>query len=787
MHFTQEDYKKIEDWLNKRSIKDTEFQEASPLKGDEIIAITQKGYNRKINVKDLVDQLLNLGIEDFINVTSSYDSPNISLEEAIHLIPDKARQEGQVVTFLNKEGKWEIHQFTGKLNQWNNITLWNNLFDWENYVVNSILPDEEDLTKSLPDDEGNTYLSLKDRKYEPDNYSGLGRKVLRKRIVEVEDLVQGTKEKNLLLQEDFDSENTIYEIRYDFDLNGEEITIPEGCILKFKGGSLSNGTIIGNNTIIDAEQYCIFKNNIKILGEWCCPDIYDAWFSMSEIIGEDNSKNLQNMCNLTTDGNSGIIHLSNKKYYVSIKQNGDDESVMKINSDTEIIFDCTICLNTNDFTNYRLLHIKNKNNIHIHGYGKIIGDVDNKIIGTGEWGHGIVIIDSENIIIDGIIIEKCWGDGIYIGQSREDVNLYSNNITIRNATCDYNRRQGMSITAALNLLIENCKFTNTGMIKGTPPAFGVDVEPNLLGVKLNITFRNCVFSGNNKGGLLILNCANDTDIKVENCISDGNFKLANNAKNITFKNCVFPDLEATISPNIADNISFINCHINTNEGLFLKKFYPYSFNGCTFDENTGVSRRVYKLSTTEDNYVCKLFIPESSIADGYYKITAMGGFNIKNINYISEFLIRVRNVGSTKQVGKSFTNIISYNNGGMIDLGDFETNGFLMNAPSFDDNGNLVMYIVNAGNVRYDISLIIEFYSFAGGNGLTGCQCSAVSPNEMPNQDYTFIPTSQVRGSTTRISRYIALQTGVCVFNTSVNKMIWWNGSSWVDANGSSV
>ena len=37
--------------------------------------------------------------------------------------------------------------------------------------------------------------------------------------------------------------NTIYEIRYDFDLNGETIEIPEGCTLKFEGGSLRNGSI----------------------------------------------------------------------------------------------------------------------------------------------------------------------------------------------------------------------------------------------------------------------------------------------------------------------------------------------------------------------------------------------------------------------------------------------------------------------------------------------------------------------------------------------------------------
>ena len=45
-------------------------------------------------------------------------------------------------------------------------------------------------------------------------------------------------------------ENTIYEIRYDFDLNGTEITIPEGCVLDFQGGSISNGTVTVINTKI---------------------------------------------------------------------------------------------------------------------------------------------------------------------------------------------------------------------------------------------------------------------------------------------------------------------------------------------------------------------------------------------------------------------------------------------------------------------------------------------------------------------------------------------------------
>ena len=42
------------------------------------------------------------------------------------------------------------------------------------------------------------------------------------------------------------STNTIYEIRYDYDLNGQTITPPAGCVLYFNGGSLTNGTINGD-------------------------------------------------------------------------------------------------------------------------------------------------------------------------------------------------------------------------------------------------------------------------------------------------------------------------------------------------------------------------------------------------------------------------------------------------------------------------------------------------------------------------------------------------------------
>ena len=253
MFFTQDDYKKIQQWLTKNSVKDTEFNEANiPFNGEETITIVQGNQNKKVFLKDLIAQVFNLGISDFVNITDKYDAPNISLEEAIRIIPSRARKEGQVITFLDREDHWHIYQFKGVLNQWNVLDQWKDLFDFDinNFIIDSFLPDEEDLTKSEPDANGNSYLSLKDREYNTEDFSGLGRIILRKNIMEVEDPIYGKVKNNILYQDMINKSNTIYEIRYDFDLNGREITIPEGCVLDFQGGSISNGTVIFRNTKI---------------------------------------------------------------------------------------------------------------------------------------------------------------------------------------------------------------------------------------------------------------------------------------------------------------------------------------------------------------------------------------------------------------------------------------------------------------------------------------------------------------------------------------------------------
>lgn len=114
---------------------------------------------------------------------------------------------------------------------------------------------------------------LNNRNYEPTEFSGKGYKVLEKNIQTVGDI-----KKNILTADMLSKANTIYEIRYDFDLNGETIEMQEGCTLKFCGGSLKNGTIKGNHTIISAKLTKIFSTNIELTATWNIKGLYPEWF-----------------------------------------------------------------------------------------------------------------------------------------------------------------------------------------------------------------------------------------------------------------------------------------------------------------------------------------------------------------------------------------------------------------------------------------------------------------------------------------------------------------------------
>lgn len=62
--------------------------------------------------------------------------------------------------------------------------------------------------------------------------------------------------RNILKLAMINQSNTIYEIRYDFDLDGVTIEMQEGCTLKFNGGKVHNGKIVFNKTNLSGDIKC---------------------------------------------------------------------------------------------------------------------------------------------------------------------------------------------------------------------------------------------------------------------------------------------------------------------------------------------------------------------------------------------------------------------------------------------------------------------------------------------------------------------------------------------------
>lgn len=185
------------------------------------------------------------------------------------LIPEFLRRFGLWISYEDADGL-HTEWFTGSNVDAEDMSKWIDDANWEvipdlNYVNSAasripngaILPEmlspalqdflsEHNEIINFVDDEDLTELKchiikFKDKEYNPDLASGQGYKILRKNFV------NGV---NLLTQDMVSDEETIYEVRYDFNLNGATISLPKNTSLWFKGGSINNGKIIFNGGFI---------------------------------------------------------------------------------------------------------------------------------------------------------------------------------------------------------------------------------------------------------------------------------------------------------------------------------------------------------------------------------------------------------------------------------------------------------------------------------------------------------------------------------------------------------
>ena len=134
----------------------------------------------------------------------------------------------------------------------------------------------------------------------------------------------------------FASDNKQYIIEQDFDLEGKTVKIGKGCTLVFQGGSLANGTVIGNNTEVKAANYEIFRsgtrkyrgyytkwygyvastaNTLTVAGTWSNTRCGDRWTGMNQYSSSECSSLALNNYILLHKKGMKVTFPANSIYY----------------------------------------------------------------------------------------------------------------------------------------------------------------------------------------------------------------------------------------------------------------------------------------------------------------------------------------------------------------------------------------------------------------------------------------------------------------------------------------
>lgn len=208
---------------------------------------------KQIFCKDDSDRYFVLAFADSENFSFSRvggkvtDTWNLTSQDGwsveTHILAMAADLEAQAVTISQNTQTGAVTLQVGSQTP---VVLEQNVIEGD--VTNN--PDEVDITTT--DD---NKLQFRDRP----NTNGMGYKILR---------VEKT------FAEQVTDEDTIYEIRYEFDLDGEDVEIPANCGLKFNGGKISNGTIVYSNTTLLGEVSidCTCVGAVK--NEYATPEMY---------------------------------------------------------------------------------------------------------------------------------------------------------------------------------------------------------------------------------------------------------------------------------------------------------------------------------------------------------------------------------------------------------------------------------------------------------------------------------------------------------------------------------
>lgn len=393
-----------------------------------------KGFYPLTDILSIIDKESGKNLKQLLNqynhIKLDWKGSTVDTRNSVPLI---LRHKGLFVTYDN--GTSVITEFyKGEDISVSINSIWQNDNNWTDLSPGVSLADNEDIA------EIDGKLKFADRNYNPAQFTGMGRVILRKNLTDV----GGGAVKNVLTQDMINKSNTIYEVRYDFDLGGKTLEVPSNCILDFQGGSFENGTIVGNSTYIVENRINIFRENITIEGTFINKRAISGWFK--------NKNNSLTKC----------FKISN---YVLVSENGSYGHI-------SLIGNSLLDVNGKSITVSSITVIGNNNYINING-GELGGSLGGGLVAETVTGGNTFVAQEGHSFFVGQTLHSSKDVGAkttnFFGSANNPLanpvlitEVNGNNITINKNLGSYTLHKGLGLG---NFSWTNFIYLNEGKLK----------------------------------------------------------------------------------------------------------------------------------------------------------------------------------------------------------------------------------------------------------------------------------------------------------------------------------
>jgi len=578
--------------------------------------------------------------------------------------------------------------------------------------------------------------------------------------------------------------NTIYEVRYAFDLDGTDFALPSGSILRFNGGKVYGANITGNK-MPTTEVYT--------------PEMFGAGMTADDTQAIQNAVNICYKVRL--DGDYNVASVPGYETPAIAAGRAYENPCIIVPADSDIEINGTVSLTTANLASYALFslyYLQNDylvKNVKIHGQGKLVGDA-NVNTGTGEHGMGIAIGGYvENIEVSGLEIYNMFGDAIYLRAFHDK----KRNVNVNNVYLHHCRRQGISITMGDGYVISNFRIEN---ISGTAPQAPIDIENETeedYGIG-DVIIRNGYIRGCANALICNATAYKARYILVENV--DTEDKGINAYYNTVIRNCVSKKTALAVSGNsVVESCTFggLSLSNTTNDTCFIKdsKFEGANgagknayFEDCVFEihnyDESGVYESIRALYLTNTTLHTKKFVRCSIICDDDVVNAHFCALYGSDLDYCQ---LRIQ---SPRVILCSFTNssIVftrALSNGYLNKKSDYQSCD--ISFPNSSATQSLYEFSVSGSDNIYVIDCVVKTKITSPRSRINGTDNNYIHDSGTVYRFLDGTPAYPTAGTTATRTGWTMVpeQVGMQYFDTDLGKTVVYNGTAWVNMDGTAL